>query len=108
MSVDPRIADGSHCYDCDSARCTCEADAQDWIAADREYGRRIHRTNRLMLAIELVEKIIDQLPEGSKEAALMWEKNDNLCRALVAHRRMGFTKNNQRQAQQPRQILKGN
>lgn len=102
MSYQCSVCGDGFCPGCD------EAEDPDWVAADREYGRRIHRTNRLMMAIDLAEKLFDQLPEGSKEAAMMWERSQNLYRVLVDHRRMGFAKNKQRQAQQPRQTLRGN
>jgi hypothetical protein len=97
------------CGECGDSFCDgCESLTDpDWIAADREYGRRIHRTNRLMLAIELTEKLIDSLPEGSEAAWMMWEKNKNLITALLNHRKMGFQKNNRGEAIRPPQILKG-
>ncbi len=106
MSVHPGFTNGTLCYDCGNAYCTCEADTADWIAADREYGRRMHRTNRLLLAIDLTEKLIDELPDGSAEERLMREKNANLILALLNHRKMGFEKTIT-PAEHPRQTLKG-
>lgn len=71
----------------DEPTCAPAYPQPDWVVA-RHW--QIHRTNRLLLAIDLVEKLINQVPEHSKEAGEFWEKHTNLTRALVNHRRLSL------------------
>ena len=80
------VANGIACYDCGRARCECEAIEADWVAAQRE----VHRTARLMAAIDLAEAKIEALfdvCEFHPEIPETKERLNNLTGALLRHRR---------------------
>jgi hypothetical protein len=85
--VDWAVANGFACYDCGRGRCICD----ELEHYEEERARQEHRTNKLMLAIELTEDKIARIEdENEHHPALpdLRERRDNLNRALLNHRRL--------------------
>ena len=84
--ADWSVINGYACVDCGYGRCIC--DSLDAYAYAEE--RAAHRTNRLMMAIDLTERKIARIEEENEfHPALpeVRERLDNLTRALLTHRR---------------------
>ncbi|HLP30107.1 MAG TPA: hypothetical protein VK150_02020 [Geothrix sp.] len=87
---DYAVANGLACYDCGYTRCRCEdIEAEAW-AEELARSRAALRTDRLLLAIELMETKIARIEDETKyHPALpeLRERLENLTLALLNHRR---------------------
>lgn len=80
------VINGNSCFDCGCRRCNCP-ELEREAAAE---ARQVHRTARLMSALELAEAKLEALTDIAEfhpDIPETKERINNLSRALLNHRR---------------------